>query len=260
MALKMTYAQPTEIPEPLRDHYQEKDGQWVLQTDPPAEDVTGLKSALNQERTLRRDAEKGLTDLKVKFEGVDVDEYHRMQERVKGLDDADVYDKHGIETLVQRRTESMKADHERQLGSLRRENDQLKGTAADYERRWRQDRIKTALLDAVTKNGVYEKAVDDAVQRGLSVFTDLDDRGNVIARNGDDTVYGKDGVNPLSPAEWITTLKASGQAPHLWPASSGGGAPAHHGANGQGGIDWNSITNPAERRTRFREWQQSQQR
>jgi hypothetical protein len=101
--------------------------------------------------------------------------------------------------------------------------------------------------------------VDDAVQRGLSVFTDLDDKGNVIARNGDDTVYGKDGVNPLSPGEWITTLKASGQAPHLWPASSGGGAPAHHGANGTG-VDWQSISSPAERMTRFREWQQTQQR
>jgi len=97
------------------------------------------------------------------------------------------------------------------------------------------------------------------VKRGLDVFTDLDEKGNVIARNGEDVVYSKDGVNPLSPGEWITSLKTSGQAPHLWPSSSGGGAPGHHGANGAG-IDWNSITNPAERLTRFREWQATQQR
>jgi hypothetical protein len=153
----------------------------------------------------------------------------------------------------------MKNDHERQLATLKRENDHLKTTSADLDRRWRQDRIKTALLDAVTKNGVYEKAVDDAVQRGLAVFTDLDERGNVIAKNGDDTIYGKDGVNALNPSEWITTLKASGQAPHLWPPSSGGGAPASHSGNGAG-IDWQSITNPAERLTRFREWQATQTR
>jgi hypothetical protein len=259
MAVKQSYDVQTDIPGALMEHYAEKDGKWLLQLDPPPEDVTGLKNALNQERNLRREGEKTLTDLKVKFEGIDPEEHHKLQERVKGLDDADVYDKQGIESLVARRTESMKADHERVTASLKRENEQLKGTAADYERRWRQDRIKTALLDAVTKNGVYEKAVDDAVQRGLGVFTDLDEKGNVIARNGDDTIYGKDGVNPLSPSEWITTLKASGQAPHLWPASSGGGAPASHGGNGAG-VDWNSITNPAERMTRYREWQASQSR
>ena len=118
--------------------------------------------------------------------------------------------------------------------------------------------FRTALLEAVNKNGVYEKAVDDAVQRGLTVFTDLDTEGQVIAKKGEDVLYGKDGINPLRPEEWISTLKTSGQAPHLWPPSSGGGAPATRGANGVA-FDWNSITNPAERMTRFREWQATQQ-
>ena len=259
MALRQSYDGQTEIPGSMQEHYSEKDGKWLLQLDPPIEDVTGLKNALNQERTLRRDAEKAVTDFKVKFEGIDPDEHRKLQERVKGLDDADVYDKQGIEALVLRRTESMKADHERQMASVRRENDQLKTTSADLDRRWRQDRIKTALIDAVTKAGVYEKAIDDAVYRGLSVFTDLDDQGQVVARKGEEVVYGKDGITALQPSEWIQTLKTSGQAPHLWPSSSGGGAPAHHGANGAG-IDWNSITNPAERMTRFREWQATQNR
>lgn len=257
--LKQSYDVQTEIPASLQEHYLEKDGKWLLQTDPPVDQAVEVKNALAQERNLRRDTEKNLSELKVKYEGVDVDEYRKLQDRVKGLDDAEVYDKQGIEALVLRRTESMKADHERQVTSLRRENDQLKTTAADYDRRWRQDRIRTALLEAVNQAGVYDKAVGDAVQRGLSVFTDLDERGQVVAKNGEDLVYGKDGVNALQPSEWIQSLKASGQAPHLWPPSSGGGAPAMHGGNGQG-FDWNTITNPAERMTRFREWQATQNR
>jgi hypothetical protein len=259
MALKQWYTAEGEIPDSLRELYADVEGKWVLQTEPSLDGIPKLQEALTQERNLRRDTEKQLVEFKTKHEGIDPDEHRKLQERVKGLDDAEIYDRQGIEVLVSRRTESMKADHERQMGSVKRENEQLKSTAADYERRWRQDRIKTALLDAVTKNGVYEKAVDDAVQRGLTVFTDLDDKGNVVARNGEDVVYGKDGVNPLSPGEWITTLKASGNAPHLWPSSSGGGAPAHHSANGAG-IDWEAITNPAERRTRYREWVASQKR
>src|SRR5262252_4966971 len=95
--LKQSYDAQTEIPAALMEHYTERDGKWLITLDPAMEDVTGLKTALNTERGLRRDAEKSVTDLKVKFEGVDVDEYHKLQDRVKGLDDAEVYDKSGIE-------------------------------------------------------------------------------------------------------------------------------------------------------------------
>jgi hypothetical protein len=250
MALKHTYEAQTDIPSALQEHYGEKDGKWVLQLDPPAEDVTGLKNALSQERVLRRDAEKQLVEVKTKYEGIDPEEVIKLRDRVKGLDDADIYDKQGIEVLIARRTESMKQDHERHLNTLRRENDQLKTTNGDLDRRWRQDRIRTALLDAVSKSGVHEKAVEDAVRRGLTVFNELDEQGNVVAKQGDDLTFGKDGVNALSPSEWIATLKTSGQASHLWGISAGGGAPALHGGNG-GGIDYSKLP-PEERLTAIR--------
>jgi hypothetical protein len=253
MALRQVFETETDVPMALKEHYTEKDGKWSLQLDPPAEDVTGLKNALTQERNLRRDTEKSLSDLKVRFEGIDPDDYRKLQDRVKGLDDADVYDKQGIEALVVRRTESMKQEHERQLGGLRRENDQLKTTAADLDKRWRSDRIKTALLDAAARAGVAKGAMPDAVQRGMAVFVDLDDHGNVISKLGEEIRYGKDGISPLSPDEWMAGLKT--EAPHLWPASTGSGAPAHH-AGGPDGIDWSKLP-PAERLTRYRELQAS---
>jgi hypothetical protein len=257
--LKQSYDTQTEIPAGLHEHYAEKDGKWLVQTDPPVDLALEVKNALTQERTLRRDVEKSLTDLKVKFEGVDPDEYHKLQDRVKGLDDAEVYDKSGIEALVTRRTDAMKAEHERQVQAKDREITQLRGQATESERKWRQDRIKTALISAVSGSGVEKDAVPDGVTRGLAVFNDLDEEGLPVAKKGDEVVYGKDGINPLRPDEWISTLKTSGTARHLWPPSSGGGAPGHHSGNGAG-MDWNSITNPAERLTRFREWQATQQR
>jgi hypothetical protein len=256
MALRQRYESGAEIPDVLREHYVEKDGVWVLQTDPAIEDVSGLKNALNQERTLRRDAEKGYSELKIKFEGVDLDEMEKLRERVKGMDDADVYDKQGIEALVLRRTESMKADHERQISQRTREIEALKTERADLKRRWELDRIKTALLQVATKTDVYDKAVDDFVQRGLGVFNALDEDGNPIAQKPDGEIrYGKDGVSPLRPEEWGMALKPV--APHLWGPSAGGGAPAHHGGNGHG-IDYSKITNPAERLTAWRAAQSSQ--
>jgi hypothetical protein len=250
MALRQRYDAGSEIPDVLREHYVEKDGAWVLQTDPAMEDVTGLKNALTQERNLRREAEKGYSELKIKFEGVDPDEVVKLRERVKGLDDADVYDKQGIEALVLRRTESMKADHERQLTQKTRELEALKTEREDLKRRWEQDRIRTALLQAGASAGVYDRAMDDFVQRGLGVFNALDEEGLPVSRKADGEIrYGKDGISPLRPEEWGVALKPT--APHLWPPSAGGGAPAHHGGNGQG-IDYTKITNPAERLTAWR--------
>lgn len=252
MALKQSYASDTDVPEIVREHYVEHEGQWVLQTDPPMEDVSGLKNALNDERRLRREADKQLNDVKVRFEGIDPDEVHKLKERVKGLDDADIYDKQGLDALVLKRTDSMKADHERIMRQKDTEITQLQQANSDLDRRWRTDRIKTALLDAASKAGVAKYAMADAVERGMKVFTDLDEQGNVVARDGDDLRYGKDGINPLTPDEWILGLKPD--APHLWPASAGSGAQHHHGANGHN-IDWGSMP-PTERLTKWRQMEQ----
>jgi hypothetical protein len=258
MALRQSYESSTEVPTGLQEHYSERDGRWVLTLDPPMEDVSGLKGALDSERRLRRESEKQVIDLKARFEGFDPEEVVRLRDRVKGLDDADVYDKQGIEALVARRTESMKVEHDRQTKAMEREITQLRDSVTTTDKRWRQDRIKTALLSAVTTAKVDEPAIIDAVQRGLSVFTDLDDRGEVVAKSGEDVLYGKDGVHPLTPNEWIASLKASGEASHLWRSSSGGGAPAHHGP-GVNNIDYSKLP-PAERMTLFREHQANQPR
>jgi hypothetical protein len=250
VALRQSYSAETDIPDALREHYVEAEGQWKIQTDPPIEDVSGLKNVLNQERTLKREAERVLSEMKIKFEGIDPDEVAKMRDRIKGLDDADVYDKQGIEALVLRRTESMKTEHERQMNARTRENEQLKAAVADYEQRWTQDRIKTALLQAASNAGVYDKAMDDFVTRGLAVFNGLDEQGNPVSKLPSGEVrYGKDGINALQPDEWGLSLKPI--APHLWPPSSGGGAPQYHSGNGQG-VDYSQIKDPAARLTAFR--------
>jgi hypothetical protein len=258
MPLVQQYLDQADIPLEVRQFYTEQDGgAWRLEVDPPIEDIGKLKDVLDNERRIRRDAERQLMEWKGKFEGVDPDEINDLRERVKHLDDSEIYDKQGIEALILKRTSSMQAEHERLLRQKEHENAQLKEQVSTLDQRWRHDRIKTALLDAVTKAGVYEKAVDDAVQRGLAVFNDLSEDGTVIAKqstkDGDEIAYGKDGINPLSPAEWIGMLKTSGQAPHLWGPSSGGGAsPLHGGPGGQ--VDWNALP-PTERLTKFRESQ-----
>lgn len=257
MELKQFYGSEGEIPSEVKEFYVERDNRWILHTEPQWEDVTSLKTALASERNLRRDAEKQATDLKTKFEGIEPDEVTRLRDRVKDLDESEIYDKKGIDALVAKRTQSMQEEHQRVLAVKDRELAVAKRHGEEYEGRWRSDRIKTVLLDTAARAGVTKQAMQDAVQRGLAVFTGLDEHGNVLAKVGDDLKYGKDGISPLSPDEWITGLKA--EAPHLWPPSSGGGAGTTHGSV-NGGIDYAKISSPTERLTRFREQQAAQNR
>jgi hypothetical protein len=251
--LKQVYESQADVPAAVREYYAEKDGKWLVQTDPPTEDVSGLKTALNTERTLRRDAEKGLSDMKVRFEDIDPDDVQKMRERLKGLDDSQLFDQHGLEALVAKRTQTMKDEHTRVLGVKDREIAQLKDTAASLDKRWRDDRIETGLTAAAVRAGVDKLAVRHAVMDGRTVFTELDDKGQLVAKQGEDVRYGKDGVNPLTPDEWFAEVRSAGTAPHLWPRSSGGGAPANH-SGGPSGIDYSKLP-PTERLTQFRQQQ-----
>lgn len=249
MALPKTVDRLEILPEIVHDHYTQKDGVWTL-TMLPVEDATALMTALDRERKVRRDAELAQTELKQRFEGVDPVEYATMRERLEGLKDKEIYDKDGLEALVGRRTNHLTAEHQRRDSAKDREIQQKDAQIKDLDTRWRTDRVKTALTEAAGRAGVAKYALQDVVSRGLTLFTELDDHGTPLAKDGGEIRYGKDGVKPLSPDDWVLGLKA--EAPHYWPASGGGGAPAQHGNGSSGTIDWSKISSPTERLTAFR--------
>lgn len=249
MALPKTIDRLETLPELVREHYAQKDGVWTL-TLLSIEDHTGMVTALERERKARRDADVAHTELKQRFEGIDPAEYTTMRERLAGLKDKEIYDKDGLEALVGRRTQQITVDAQRAAQAKDRELQQLRAQNADLDKRWRDDRIKTVITAAAGRAGLAPYALPDAVSRGLALFTELDEAGVPVAKDGEEIRYGKDGVKPLSADEWIVGLKH--EAPHFWPASGGGGAPAQHG-NGSGtNTDWSKITSPTERLTAFR--------
>ena len=92
--------------------------------------------------------------------------------------------------------------------------------------------IDDAVRDAASRVGLVPAAVDDALGRGRRVFT-LDEAGTPVARDAEGAVIpGADGERPMTPAEWLESMKES--APHWWPPSSGAGAPGA-GARGTEG-------------------------
>jgi hypothetical protein len=131
-------------------------------------------------------------------------------------------------------------DEKRQLA------EQLKageGRAAELERlvEGRDEQLARLAIDGAIRAAAAEAALvpaamDDALARGRGVFV-LDEDGRPVARDAEGKIVtGADGEAPLSPAEWLDSMRDA--APHWWPPSSGAGAPGAGARGGEGALTY----------------------
>jgi len=108
-------------------------------------------------------------------------------------------------------------------------------TAATAER----DALKTRLtaiqidqgvLTVATQRGLRASALPDITARARGVFRLVEGVPTAFEPDGQTVRAGKDGVTPMTLAEWVDTQVS--EAPHLFEASAGGGAPG----GGSGGV------------------------
>lgn len=221
-----------KLPEAQRSLYVEKDGKYRLDVD-GFEDTGSLKGSLKAEREARRKAEKTAKDLAAKFEGIDPEAVRELMQHFESADEAELLKQgaEGIEKIVLKRTEKMKADYEKQIEELQEHIDGALEVAGSY-----MDRVRDAhILSAAAKAGVHSGAMEDVLLRGGQLFQ-VDDEGNAVQfdpEGGEEerVILGKDNKTPYSPSEWLEEMKE--QAPHWWPAgASGSGAGGNRGNAG----------------------------
>jgi hypothetical protein len=94
----------------------------------------------------------------------------------------------------------------------------------------RRTYVDRALTDVVLDEsmGVHPKALADILGRAYQVF-EVSDDGKLTPKRGEAVVYGADGVTPMSPKEWVQSLKED--APYFFKGSNGGGS-----NGGEGGM------------------------
>jgi hypothetical protein len=96
--------------------------------------------------------------------------------------------------------------------------------------------IDGRIREAASRAALVPSAIEDVLGRGRRVFA-LDEAGSPVARNAaGEVIAGKDGESPLTPAEWLETMKET--APHWWPPSSGAGAPGAGARGGEGALTY----------------------
>lgn len=196
------------------------DGKFRLQLE-GYEDPKGLKSALESERTARKEFEKKLKS----YGDLSPEDAARLAAlRAKLGDDEELSalrdGKLTLDEIVGKRSERMKKDYEDRLKAAQAE------TAAEKETvsKLKQGKTKASLREAATEAGMHRGAVDDAVMFAMAngCTVSEEDGETVLGENGE-PVIGKSG-KPLGFLEFFESLHE--KKAHWWPASgTGTGAP-----------------------------------
>lgn len=174
-----------------------------------AEQVAGLKNK-NSELIGK---EKELKTKLAEFDGIDPQTVKAMLKNFADQEEAKLIAEGKMDDVLAKRTERMKADHDKQTAKLQGDLDKVNARVAKFAER----ALSASVREVGAALNIHASAYDDALLRAKSLF-DVDDDGNAIARDG---VFGKDG-KPLTLKEWFEGMKET--APHWFPAPSGGGS------------------------------------
>ena len=226
MALKFKYTKRDEIPTEQVALYVERDGAFVLDADGVVE-----KSKLEEFRASNVTLLKERDELKQRFEGIDPDEVRKLAAAKQKLEEERQLKAGETDKVIEARLKVARAEWEKVHGVVVGERDALHGRLTAIQ-------IDQAVVSEATKRGLRPTALPDVTARARQTFKLVNGVPQAFEADGQLARMGKDGVTPMTLAEWVDALVSD--APHLFEANAGGGATG----SGSGGAGNRSVKNP----------------
>ncbi|EPL7735157.1 hypothetical protein P5725_003840, partial [Acinetobacter baumannii] len=205
------------IKEEHRALYVEENGKFRLDLE-GYEDPKGLKTALQSERDAAKNAKLELQKLQKQFEGIDPEIVKKVFAQIDQDEEAKLIAEGKVNEVIQKRTEKMREEHEKLLKAEKERADK----AEAYAQKFKQSVIQSQIVQAAIELEALPEATPDIAFLAQSKFA-LDENGKAVAvdENGE-VVIGKDGQTPMTPKEWVESLRE--QKPYYWPKPNGMGA------------------------------------
>lgn len=246
MSLKYEVDSIDDVPEGVREAYTEtEDGKFRLQVEGviPESEVGGLKSALDKERANAKNASKELQRYRERAESLEAERDELLQSA--GSDG----ERKRIKESYERRLESLKSDHDRELenerGSKKNllskiENLTVNSTASSLASRLAVDADSKPILERLIRDRLRVTIDDDESDPRVLV---LDREGKETERTIEDLE--KEVLDDKSFARLVTDTRGSGGGGSR--GSSGGGTSTQK----RGSLAGNRNDRQAALKTRF---------
>lgn len=158
-----------------------------------------------------------------------LEELRQTAQRVK---DGELKETRSIEEALHKRTEELRKDYDTRLQTVGKEGAAWRSKYEGLDTQYRRSLVANAITQAAMHkdSGVNPAAIGDVTRAAYETFKVGDD-GKLVPMDGEATIYGSDGITPMTPSEWLGKLKESKS--HYFLQSNGGGA----GGDGQGGAN-----------------------
>lgn len=193
------------------------------------EATSGLAANKDEILAEKKALQEQFASMQEQWKGLDPQAVRTIMNRLENDEEAKLLAEGKTDEVFERRTERLKADHAKQLAAFEAKIAELETSAATSADRVKRLTVEGGIRQAAAALNVVPSAFEDALARAMSVFN-VDDEGKLHAADTDGgTIYGKDG-KPISPSEWLESMKE--KAPHWFPAPSGGGAGGGQGRSG----------------------------
>lgn len=224
---KITFGKLDDIPEALRSTAKDVGGKFEI--DVVATSTYDEVRTANTQVAQERDQLKTRVAAYAKAVGDDPDkigtELAELRRTNQLVQDGKLKGSDAVEAEVQRRLGEVKTSYETQLRQQAEKSAAAEQALAAERTRRRNMIVEQRVRDVVyaEKSGANPQALEDILSRARNLYT-VDDNDNLVAKKGDSIIYGKDGVTPLPPNEWLGKLLD--EAPYLrLPSAGGGGNP-----------------------------------
>lgn len=223
-ALKTKIDNLEEVSEDLQKFYEETGtGSYVLAIDgvPPQAQA---KIAEFRENNINLAKEREQLEEKLKvFEGLDPEKARDALSKLATMEEEEMVKSGDIETLVQQRLNANKADHLKQLETLKAAKDEAEKKAKVNQAKLSEYIIQQRVMDAIHQTATpHSAAVPDILQRARAQWRLGDDGAMYAVDEYGNKQFSKGGDEPLSPVEWSKNLVEN--ARHLFAASVGSSA------------------------------------
>jgi hypothetical protein len=230
MALKYKYTNQQEIPAEHQPFYVERDGAWLL-------DADGVVSQTKLDEFRQNNIT--LTNQLKRFEGIDPDAVHQLTDEKRKLEEAAQIKAGEVDKVLEARLKAARADWDKTHGVVVAERDALTGRLTAIQ-------IDQAVVSEATKRGLRPTALTDITARARQTFKLVNGVPQAFDSDGQTARTGKDGVSPMTLAEWVDALVSD--APHLFEANAGSGA-AGSGGGAAGNASARAARNPYRKET-----------
>lgn len=182
--------------------------------------ITALQTSLDKVTNNRDSALDDLKSLKKKWGDLDPEKVTTMMERFENDEDLKLIAEGKHDEVIAKRVDKFKTQYEERATAAETELNKYKEDNAKLTSQVSDLQIDINVVSAFVREGGAETAIDDIKTRAKGVFQYKD--GSLVPLDSDgDVIPGAKG-EPMTPTEWVNSIKES--APHLFGTTSSSGS------------------------------------